>query len=760
MFSDIVGYTSLMGENEEKAFETINTNREIHQRLIEKYHGTVVKELGDGLLSVFENGTEAVQCAIHIQQEAGVKKIPLRIGIHEGEVVIDNDDVFGDGVNIASRIQDEAARGGICISDSVYRIIKNKTDIRAVSIGTRHLKNVDETIKLYQVKATGVKTWKAYSGLKRSKSLAIPIILLVSLLLITVGWFLNDSLKSESSDIIERYNIVLPAEKPVVCKEGVLPVAISPDGTTLVYQTLNNNKSYICKRNVNQTNTEIIPGTEGGRNPFFSPDGKWIAFYTYGKLKKVLISGGNPVDLCDVPTCSRGVWLKDNTIVISEVGKGLIRVSAGGGTPTAITSIDTEKGDWAHNFPHCLPDGKTILYSAFKAGGEPLYIKSINLQSHKEKVILNEASCPIYSKTGHLIYAQNGHLMSAPFDSKKLQLKDPAVILLKNVVFNDPSLSLSENGTFVYVPDQTNHDELVWLDMDGNIETIFKDNMKLWGPRISPDGNRIALWKTDSSSSQVYIYHLIRQTMDKFTHSGENFWPVWSPDGTHIAFPTMRGEKVNIYWKAVDTSSPAESILAIESMDDSKDLIYQPQTWTSDSRYLLYVKSMGFNDNWDIMILDMQNRENISEFITTDYNERHPRLSPDNRLVAYQSDETGRLEIYVTKFPEAGLKWKISSGGGYDPLWSPDGNKIFYRNGQNIMVVNITNGPIFSAGKPEVLFSGKFRQMTLMGWYYDIHPDGDKFVMVKGGEIDTTQNHINIIKNFSMEIEKRFASAM
>jgi adenylate cyclase len=151
MFSDIVGYTSLMGESEKKAFEVINTNREIHNRYTQKHHGKIVKELGDGLLTVFENGTEAVLCAIDIQKEASERKIPLRIGIHEGEVVFDNNDVFGDGVNIASRIQAEAATGGVCITDTVQRIIKNKEDLKTGSLGRKSLKNVKDKIHLFQL---------------------------------------------------------------------------------------------------------------------------------------------------------------------------------------------------------------------------------------------------------------------------------------------------------------------------------------------------------------------------------------------------------------------------------------------------------------------------------------------------------------------------------------------------------------------------------------------------------------------------------
>jgi serine/threonine-protein kinase len=181
--------------------------------------------------------------------------------------------------------------------------------------------------------------------------------------------------------------------------------------------------------------------------------------------------------------------------------------------------------------------------------------------------------------------------------------------------------------------------------------------------------------------------------------------------------------------------------------------------WTLDGRHLLFVRSGGFGIGYDILIMDMENQNQVSEFIVTKYSERNPRLSPDNRWVAYQSTESGRPEVYVTKFPEKGGRWLVSSNGGTEPIWSPDGEKIYYRWRNNLMVVDILTENGFKAGKPKILFTGKFRRDPY-GVYYDIHPDGDRFVMVKEAEIDTTENRIRIIQNFDKEVERKFASAM
>jgi Tol biopolymer transport system component len=301
-------------------------------------------------------------------------------------------------------------------------------------------------------------------------------------------------------------------------------------------------------------------------------------------------------------------------------------------------------------------------------------------------------------------------------------------------------------------------DELVWINLKGESETILRKNTQLWGPRISPDGKKIAMWYSDDTRGHVFVYDLDRDFFDKLTREGDNFWPVWTPDGNKIAFPSIRGGTlVDIFWKATDKSTPAESLLENKINEGMMENTYQPQDWSTDSRYLLFVTSRGLDIGWDIMIMDMENNRKISEFIATEHSERHPRLSPDNNWLAYQSNESGRLEIYVTRFPQKGAKWQISNDGGEEPIWSPDGRKLYYRFRENLYAVEISTEPDFTASKPEILFKGKFRQ-NMFGWYYDIHPDGDKFVMVKGAKIDTSRNQVNIIKNFDREIDNKFAA--
>lgn len=368
LFIDIAGYTSLMGKSEGKALKSISRLNEISKPLASSYGGKWHKDLGDGSLFSFGSALEAVKCAIAIQQKINIEEdFRVRIGIHLGDVTFESDDVFGDGVNIASRIQAEAAIGGIAISDAVQRNIQNKEEIYSQRIGKRKLKNVAGVTELFQVKAPGVEIIKS-----NPKSFS-PIILV--LFGIIFGYLLSELIfdeqaSSASASFIQRYSITLPQEFPVTLI-GTAPFGagqrafdISRDGKMVVYVAQTSKDPMLALRRADSFEVRLLEGTEGAFYPFFSPDGKWIGFFTNKHLQKVSISGLRPEIIMGTSSPQGAVWMKDNHIIVADNdGATLKRISALD-QQSAASILPTDKvfSYW----PSCMRDTEHILLSTGK----------------------------------------------------------------------------------------------------------------------------------------------------------------------------------------------------------------------------------------------------------------------------------------------------------------------------------------------------------------------------------------------------------
>ncbi len=754
MFTDIVGYTALMGESEKKAFRTINTNREIHKRLTEKYHGKIVKELGDGLLMVFENGTEAVLCAIDIQKEASKNQISLRIGIHEGEVVFENDDVFGDGVNIASRIQEEAAPGGVCISDTVNRIIRNNENLMTDPLGRRKLKNVNETIKLFQIKAEGI---SIHTKIKVQK-MKIWHLIIAILLSFVLGWLINSKWNFKNEVKIPNHlNISLPENTPLF-EYAQSSIDISPDSRIILFVSVVNGKSQIYKRLLSDSKVYPVKGTENAIYPFFSYDGKWIGFFADGKLKKILVSGGNPITLCDATNHSDAIWLPNGDIIFGVPGVGLKYVSGDGGDLQTLVSTNWEEGEWRYSNPAFSSDHDLLFYSVSNIDCQSSKIVCNNIKTKEQKILIKNASNANYLPNGYLAYFQNGSLMAAPFDPENIEMTGPGKIIIENYINTNrcsgPGINVSLKGTLVYLSGISNSFILSKVDFKGNSKPIYTGNLIMYGPKYSPDGKAIAMVRAGKKeiNSHVWIYNVERSVIKKLTVEGSNFWPIWTPDGNYVTYPSMievGSIALDIYWKGVMGNTKAQRLT-------KSNFWLQPLSWSNDGKTLIFHHSTSrSSQDWGIRYINMDSSQIITTYIDSDFNEKWPALSPDGNLIAYSSDETGRYEIYVSTFPEIKFKQLISIAGGTEPVWSKDGKALYYRNNNKMMKVAIEIKPNFNPGKPILLFDEKF-DMGGYGINYDISPDGNHFLMIKS-ELPNPEalNDINIIQNFFEEVERK-----
>jgi serine/threonine-protein kinase len=527
----------------------------------------------------------------------------------------------------------------------------------------------------------------------------------------------------------------------------VSDVAISPDGRWIAYVAEQDSTRQLFLRKIDQFAVTPIQGTEGAYSPFFSPDSQWICFFADAKLKKVSLLGGKPTPLCDTqsPT-GGGTWGPEDVIIFGSVG--LKQVSAKGGKPEAITTLDSGRGEYSHVEPEFLPDGRAVLFTIYDGSVNALYIMVKDLETNKQFPIIEGGRSAHFVPSGHLVYAQGGSLLAAPFDLKKLEITGPSVAVLEGLKMIP--FSFSKNGSLVYVEGSERSRErmLVWVDRQGKARPVTEIRRRFVGPRISPDGRRLAMWVEEKQSIHVWIYDFAHDTMTPLTSEGRNFTCLWTPDGKRVTFNSSRPgvAGVNLFWKLADGSGPKE--LLFQSQYNKA-----PLSWTPDGKVLLFHQRSDPPLGFDIWKLPIEGDRKPVPLLDSPSNERWPAISPDGQWLAYVSDKSGRNEVYVTPFPGPGGHRQISTQGGRDPAWAHDGRELFYRNGEKMMAVDIVTEPEFTPANPRMLFEGKY----LFGGFarsYDITPDDQQFVMVKASEQESPPTQINVVLNWFEELKR------
>jgi serine/threonine protein kinase len=562
---------------------------------------------------------------------------------------------------------------------------------------------------------------------------------------------------------VMRFSYELPGNQQFTTN---IQLAVSPDGSQFVYLTTDG----FYLRSVDAFDARHVAGTDQfSRQPVFSPDGKWITYFSSNdrKLKKIAISGGVPVVLCDTGPVVGGLsWSSDNTIVYSDVyGGGVKRVSAEGGTPESIIKAELANigTDGLPVAPQMLPDGKTLLFTnAFSpANSADRQITIQSLESGERKVLVGGFDA-IYLSSGHLVYVQVNNnirsLVAVPFDHNTLEVKGGPVPLLESV----SAMALSDSGTLVYVRGTSGIGSasprtLVWVDKKGNEEQIEAEPNRYAYPKISPDGTKVALTVTRDGNTDIWVWDLIRENLNRLTfYEAGDITPIWTPDGKRIVFASFREGDLCIFWKAADGTGEVEKIGSLPGHN-----LY-PWSWSSDGKTLVTAELDSSLTDANIGAISMEgNGERIS-LLKSDYVESHPRISPDGRWMAYFSDEADQWQIFVRPFPEVDQgKWQVSVDGGQSPLWSPDGRELYYLNEDAIMVVEVNTEPTFSASKPKTLFRGDYVTGYEENPEWDISPDGKRFIMVKRAAATNddsateTRSQINIVLNWDVELKQR-----
>ena len=592
----------------------------------------------------------------------------------------------------------------------------------------------------------------------KEKNIRIPILVAAAAALVAavIAWTLKPTPSSRSSPA--RFSLELPWSASAIGNTAGAAfsssLAISADGSVLIYTGSNQPVLQLYQRRLDQFDSNVIPGTEGAGAPFFSPDGEWIGFFTLDRIKKVRLDGGAPATICNC----RGVgasWGKDGYIYFTASDRsGISRVSEDGGEPEVLTQTDPETQFW-HYSPHVLPDGEHVLFSIWNQNstGELHLLAPESKETRPLGLNIPVALTATYLPTGHLLFETMSGLTAAPFDLSRLEVTGTPVTVVEEVltdtVLGFAHYAVSENGTLFYIPGLVDS-RMLWVDRGGGATALMDAQHPYFIPRLSPDGTRVAMVIYDDAVSQrhIWVYELDRGALTRLTFGeGHSTDPVWSPDGTRIAFVSNRSGTWKPYWKSSDGSGEVMELPYSDSQ-------LEPMTssWSPDGERLFF-KEVGEAGDWNIGAVRVDGTAEPQVLLGTPYEELFPSLSPDGRFLAYTSNETGRREVYVRAFPDLTGKKQISTNGGSEPVWAKNGGELFYRENRKLMNVAVRTQPEFSAGRPELLFEGQYdiEPFGADASNYDVSNDGQRFIMIGSAE---QSQQINVVLNWFDELEQ------
>ena len=508
------------------------------------------------------------------------------------------------------------------------------------------------------------------------------------------------------------------------------PVAISPDGRTVAYiGGTSERRLYV--RSLDQLTPRELPGTRNAAMPFFSPDGRWIAYFTSGfvlstgKLLKVPVDGGPIVEIADGISALGGAWTPDGRIVLgTQVStRGLSSIPATGGTPVRLFDSTVAGGIGLHRYPRLLADGETVLFTVWLSTPNTARIGVGSLKTGTVRTLDIVGAAPLTVVDGHLLYMQtNGTVMAVAFDEKRWTTHGEAVPVLEGASLDGQGgvrLAISPGGDVVYATG-ANERRPVLVDLQGKATPLVDKTAAYGNPRFSPDGRRIAL-DIAAPTTDVWVFDRAGKTLDRITTTGESDRPEWMPDGKRIFFRLTRAGHTSLYSTPVDGSGPIDSLFAFK--DDVHEGSMGP-----DGRTLVFRTALpgGQRDIWSVQL---GGTEPPRPVLATPFQELQPRLSRDGHWLAYTSDESGTLEVYVRPFPGDGSRVRISAEGGTEPVWSPVGDRLYYRLDRKVMVATVTRGATLTVTRRDVAFEGDFVSSTPHA-NYDVGPDGRELVMI------------------------------
>jgi Tol biopolymer transport system component len=571
-------------------------------------------------------------------------------------------------------------------------------------------------------------------------------------------WF---SRKPATDASIVKFSI-LPTEESRFYSAGreASPPALSADGRRLAFVAIKaDGKRQLWVRALDSLAAQPLAGTEGASHPFWSPDGRYIGFFANGKLNRIDVTSSAVLALCEASGGFGGSWGRDGTIILAPSNTSpLLRVPASGGSSVPATELAESRGEVSHYWPLFLPDGRHFLYlsRAFVTGASEQ--DTINLASldSKEGRPLFRASSSIAFAQGHLLFHRAGLLLAQPFDVESMKTVGEAFPVLERVQYEITSsrgiFAVSENGVLIYQPGAgSGTSQLTWFDRSGTTLGVLGEPGFYFtpSPALSPDGTRVAVQMPTtvgfSDRSDIWIYDIARGLSNRFTFNpASERAPLWSPDGSRIVFGSTRKGTVDLYQKAANGTGDEE--LLLESGFDK-----YPLSWSRDGRFILY-QEIAPKVGGDLWVLPLEGDRKPFAFLQSEFNELAPAFSQDGRWVSYNSDESGRNEIYVAPFPGPGGKRQVSTSGGVFARWRGDGKELYYLAANNRLMATEVNGAgtSFEVGATRPLFEAR---LTGPGYFYAVTSDGQRFLVNKVIEGNVASQMV-LVLNWAADLKR------
>ena len=560
---------------------------------------------------------------------------------------------------------------------------------------------------------------------------------------------------------VSRLTIMLP-EGDRLAGSSMLPLTLSPDGSLLAYAALHDGRSQLFARRLAESEPVALTGTEGATMPFFSPDGKWIAFFAQGKLRRIAVGGSELQTICDVPTEARGAcWGTNDVIYFAPTNtSGLWTVPAAGGTPAELTKLDRSAGEVSHRWPQVIAEEGVLLYTVWTGpGAEECRVVAHSLKTGERHVLVPGADMPRYLRAGYLLYSRRDDLFAVPWRPSQTDLGGATRVTLpehpRMVNEGAGCYTVADNGTLIYLAGgaQRYQRELVWVDRDGRAEALPAPARDYQSVTISPDGGRAVVQLMEAMTG-MWLYDFERHTLTPFsTPGGSSQAPIWTPDGSRVIYRGTRSGTRNLWWRAADGTGDEERLTTKEGATQT------PTSVSPDGEWLVYndagERTSGSGGVW---MMQLEGSREPQPMVQTPSAFANGRISPDGKWMAYTASASGTTEIYIQPFPGPGASQQVSNGGGSEPLWSRDGRELFYLNGATLMAVGVSTGSNLVVGQPRALFAGRYREQINGNTAYDVSLDGKRFLRIRQTTPESAEDHLEVVLNWLDELKSLVAA--